>query len=277
MKIKKAICLILAVGVLGQTSLTLALEEIPVLSEEGKLVEEDLIVEEEPVVAPVSNQLISLDGFSSADSEGNVSIPESGIFDFLFPEELKGEAIFRIGPEAFKGCSYFRTVAIPATVTEIGEGAFSDCETLERIILLGRSDDSDMILGDNWSGDAEVIFEFSEEEQEEPEAVVEEEETNENTTTEETISDETSSEETSTETAPATEVVEEIVPEDPPKEITTTESEEVEILVPSTEEQPSETESILPEEETIPEEDPSNSEAPPEADPIVSAEDSRPL
>lgn len=201
MKIKKVICLLLTICVLGHSSLTFASEEIPLITNGEEALETDLLAEEpesiaEPVsVPPADDATIKLDGFCSADADGNISIPESGIFDFLFPEEIKGELVYRIGPGAFQGCEFFRIVAIPASVTEIGENAFADCANLERIILLGRSDDKDMLLGENWSGDAEVVFDLPSEVQEETEVLVEEEEKTDEESQEENISSETPLEE----------------------------------------------------------------------------------
>ena len=214
MKIKKVLCLLLTITVLGQTSLTLASEEIPELSDEQP---SDLFVSVEEISSDQQSQtessVLDLSIFVSTDDKGTVTIPESGLLDFLFPEEIDGESVCRIGPGAFQGCSYFRTIVIPVSITEIGEDAFADCPNLEKIILLGRADDQDLILGENWSGDAEVIYELEQAEEELPaDAVEETNEPMEATTTEETLSDESQS------TPPAKE---EETPLETPEEITT--------------------------------------------------------
>ena len=147
MKIKKVLCLLLTITILGQTSLTLASEEISELSavqpSEVSVSEEEIPSDQEPQAEPST---LDLSTFVSTDDKGTVIIPESGIFDFLFPEEIGGESVYRIGPGAFKGCSYFQAIAIPVSITEIGEDAFANCPNLEKIILLGRADDQDITL-----------------------------------------------------------------------------------------------------------------------------------
>lgn len=44
-------------------------------------------------------------------------------------------SITAIGPDAFKDCSFIKTVSIHNEVTEIGEGAFSGCSALESITI----------------------------------------------------------------------------------------------------------------------------------------------
>lgn len=44
-------------------------------------------------------------------------------------------------------------------ITSIGDNAFADCQNLQCIILEGRSDDEDLTLGNNWAGNATVLFE----------------------------------------------------------------------------------------------------------------------
>lgn len=125
---------------------------------------------EEPVVAPVEEEptivyeqnpdLPVIGKYTTADAEGNITIPESGQIDFRFPATVGDTELNSISASAFKGCQYFRTVTIPENITSIGDEAFAECENLQYIILEGRADAEDMSLGYNWSGDAEVIFEL---------------------------------------------------------------------------------------------------------------------
>ena len=96
-----------------------------------------------------------------AEEDGTIYLPEDGSkIDLLLPTSLNGDALYRISDGAFQGMEYFHSVWIPDCITEIGANAFADCSGLEYIILLGRSDSEGMTLGENWSGDAEVIYEL---------------------------------------------------------------------------------------------------------------------
>lgn len=93
----------------------------------------------------------------ASDVNGNVDI-SSGIIDFLFPSEIRGEAVETIGPSAFRGLACFSSVTIPESVTTIGEYAFAECPNLSFIILEGRVDYEGMTVGEHWAGDAVVLF-----------------------------------------------------------------------------------------------------------------------
>lgn len=103
------------------------------------------------------------------DQSGSLELDDSGLddssslLDFVFPSSIQGTEVTTIGAGAFQGCELFRTVTIPESITEIGENAFADCPNLEYIILADRVDDEGMTLGENWSGDAAVIFELDNE------------------------------------------------------------------------------------------------------------------
>jgi hypothetical protein len=92
------------------------------------------------------------------DEDGTVALEEDALLDIVLPETIRGKPVQAIGAGAFQGCEIFRTVTIPACVTEIGENAFADCPGLEAIILEGRADAEGLTLGENWSGDAAVLF-----------------------------------------------------------------------------------------------------------------------
>ena len=89
--------------------------------------------------------------------DGTVEFGEDELFDLILPATLNGEDFTSIPAECFRGCQYIRSVVLPKNVIEVGDNAFADCEFLETIYIIGH-DDSDMILGENWSGDANVIF-----------------------------------------------------------------------------------------------------------------------
>lgn len=119
-------------------------------------------------VNPAFEELV-LENPTTADETGNITLSTDGsLIDFYFPTELSGEAITKITENAFRSCPYFRTVLIDSSMEEIGANAFADCEGLEYIVLLDRADTEDLNLGENWSGDATVIFELVAEESEAP-------------------------------------------------------------------------------------------------------------
>lgn len=89
--------------------------------------------------------------------DGTVEFGEDELFDLILPATLNGEDFISIPAECFRDCQYIRSVVLPKNVIEVGDNAFADCEFLEAIYIIGH-DDSDMVLGENWSGDANVIF-----------------------------------------------------------------------------------------------------------------------
>ena len=116
--------------------------------------------EKEPVITYEKNpDLPEIARYTTADDEGNIEIPEEGLIDFRFPEMVGETTLNTIAAESFMGCQYFKTVTIPAGITSIGDNAFADCQNLQCIILEGRSDAEDLTLGNNWAGDATVLFE----------------------------------------------------------------------------------------------------------------------
>lgn len=116
--------------------------------------------EEEPVITYEKNpDLPEIAHYTTADDEGNIEIPTTGLIDFRFPEVVGNTTLNTIAAESFMGCQYFKTVTIPAGITSIGDNAFADCQNLQYIILEGRSDAEDLTLGTNWAGEATVLFE----------------------------------------------------------------------------------------------------------------------
>lgn len=91
------------------------------------------------------------------DTTGVLELENDDLLDFIIPDTIAGTTVDTIGAYAFEGCDLIRTVTIPASVTEIGDGAFADCPYLQAILLKDRADTTGMILGADWSGQAEVI------------------------------------------------------------------------------------------------------------------------
>ena len=96
----------------------------------------------------------------TTDESGTAELPGEGLIDFMIPAEIDGTAVKSIASGAFEACNLFRTVTIPKEITTIGSDAFADCSNLEAIIMEGRCDASDMLLGHNWSGDADIRYEY---------------------------------------------------------------------------------------------------------------------
>lgn len=102
---------------------------------------------------------LGLDTPSFLDSNGSILIPEDGtLLDIRLPETLGEDTLNIIAPGAFSGTSCLRSITLPSSIMEIGQNAFADCPSLEYIVLLDRFDLGDMTLGENWSGDATIVF-----------------------------------------------------------------------------------------------------------------------
>lgn len=72
--------------------------------------------------------------------EGGVAItgtvrPASGRVDV--PEVLGGEPVVAIGPDVFAGCGGLLSVAFPATVADLADGAFAGCTALADVVFYG--------------------------------------------------------------------------------------------------------------------------------------------
>ena len=95
------------------------------------------------------------------DENGNVMLEDGKLIDLILPKVLNGQEQTSISAKSFAGCPYIRSVVIPETILEIGEGAFADCEFLETVYVIGHSEE-DMTLGANWNGGAEVVYVYDE-------------------------------------------------------------------------------------------------------------------
>ena len=125
------------------------------------LIPEDPPAEEETPGLLPNPQLEEL-GLASPqllDENGSIPIPDDGtLLDIRIPEKIGGVTLFDIAPAAFDGTTCLRSVTIPAAITQIGAEAFANCSGLEYIILEDRANLEDLILGENWNGNATVVF-----------------------------------------------------------------------------------------------------------------------
>lgn len=102
---------------------------------------------------------LGLDAPDALDENGSIPIPADGtLLNIRIPEQIGEVPLRSIGPGAFKGTTCLRSVTIPASITEIGADAFADCPGLTYIVLEGRTDAEGLTLGENWNGEAQVIF-----------------------------------------------------------------------------------------------------------------------
>lgn len=109
----------------------------------------------------INPQLIELglDVSQMMDKKGSIPIPEDGtLLDILIPQKIGETELFAIGPNAFDGITCLRSITIPSTITQIGSEAFAKCFGLEYIVLKDRFNLDGLSLGENWNGNATVIF-----------------------------------------------------------------------------------------------------------------------
>lgn len=93
------------------------------------------------------------------DEKGSIPIPQDGaLLNILIPQKIGETVLFAIGPNAFDGITCLRSITIPSTITQIGSEAFAKCSGLEYIVLQDRFDLEGLTLGENWNGNATVIF-----------------------------------------------------------------------------------------------------------------------
>ena len=147
MKMKHLLCALLAVAVMS----TSAISSVMASESESKRPHSEYIVSEDTSIN------ISLENPCSFNEDGSVEFSADELLDLILPKELNGETLTTIEEKSFAGCPYIRTVVVPETITTIGGDAFADCEFLKTIYVVGHTE-NDMTLGENWSGDAKVIF-----------------------------------------------------------------------------------------------------------------------
>lgn len=109
----------------------------------------------------INPQLIELglDVPQMMDEKGSIPIPQDGaLLNILIPKKIGETVLFAIGPNAFDGITCLRSITIPSTITQIGSEAFAKCSGLEYIVLQDRFNLDGLSLGENWNGNATVIF-----------------------------------------------------------------------------------------------------------------------
>lgn len=109
----------------------------------------------------INPQLIELglDVPQMMDEKGSIPIPQDGaLLNILIPQKIGETVLFAIGPNAFDGITCLRSITIPSTITQIGSEAFAKCSGLEYIVLQDRFNLEGLTLGENWNGNATVIF-----------------------------------------------------------------------------------------------------------------------
>lgn len=93
------------------------------------------------------------------DEKGSIPIPQDGaLLNILIPQKIGETVLFAIGPNAFDGITCLKSITIPSTITQIGSEAFAKCSGLEYIVLQDRFNLEGLTLGENWNGNATVIF-----------------------------------------------------------------------------------------------------------------------
>ena len=134
-------------------------------SQETNLTTEDALMEsdgnEETNKYVINPQLIELglDVPQMMDEKGSIPIPQDGaLLNILIPQKIGEIVLFAIGPNAFDGITCLRSITIPSTITQIGSEAFAKCSGLEYIVLQDRFNLEGLTLGENWNGNATVIF-----------------------------------------------------------------------------------------------------------------------
>lgn len=164
MKLKRILCMLMAAMVLSATAVYTAFAE----EEEANGNVESAPVETAVECAAPKDAIaaLGLENPCEVDEDGNVALEEDALIDLILPKVLGGQELTSISAKSFAGCPYIRSVVVPETILEIGEGAFADCEFLETIYVIGHSEE-DLTLGSNWNGDAEVVFVVNEVEEDE--------------------------------------------------------------------------------------------------------------
>lgn len=164
MKLKRILCMLMAAMVLSAMAVYTAFAE----EAEAKGNVESAPVETAVEYAAPKDAIaaLGLENPCEVDEDGNVALEEDVLIDLILPKVLGGQELTSISAKSFAGCPYIRSVVVPKTILEIGEGAFADCEFLETIYVIGHSEE-DLTLGSNWNGNAEVVFVVDEVEEDE--------------------------------------------------------------------------------------------------------------
>ena len=159
MKLKRILCMLMATVLVSVTAVC------TVAAEGTEDVPPDSAASVEVVVKRVAPEnaieSLGLENPCEVDENGNVALEEGKLIDLILPKVLNGQEQTSISAKSFAGCPYIRSVVIPETILEIGEGAFADCEFLKTVYVIGHSEE-DMTLGPNWNGGAEVVYVYDE-------------------------------------------------------------------------------------------------------------------
>ena len=159
MKLKRILCMLMATMLLSVTAVcTVAAEGTEEASPDSSAAVEVVVKRVAPENAIES---LVLENPCEVDENGNVALEEGKLIDLILPKVLNGREQTSISAKSFAGCPYIRSVVIPETILEIGEGSFADCEFLETVYVIGHSEE-DMTLGANWNGGADVVYVYDE-------------------------------------------------------------------------------------------------------------------
>lgn len=159
MKLKRILCMLMATVLVSVTAVcTVAAEGAEDVSPDSSAAVEVVVKRVAPENAIES---LGLENPCEVDENGNVALEEGKLIDLILPKVLNGQEQNSISAKSFAGCPYIRSVVVPETILEIGEGAFTDCEFLETVYVIGHSEE-DMTLGANWNGGAEVVYVYDE-------------------------------------------------------------------------------------------------------------------
>lgn len=159
MKLKRILCMLMATMLVSVTAVcTVAAEGAEEASPDSSAAVEVVVKRVAPENAIES---LGLENPCEVDENGNVALEEGKLIDLILPKVLNGQDQTSISAKSFAGCPYIRSVVIPETILEIGEGAFADCEFLRTVYVIGHSEE-DMTLGANWNGGAEVVYVYDE-------------------------------------------------------------------------------------------------------------------
>lgn len=159
MKLKRILCMLMATVLVSVTAVcTVAAEGTEEASPDSSAAVEVMVKR----VAPENAiELLGLENPCEVDENGNVALEEGKLIDLILPKVLNEQEQTSISAKSFAGCPYIRSVVIPETILEIGEGAFAGCEFLKTVYVIGHSEE-DMTLGANWNGGAEVVYVYDE-------------------------------------------------------------------------------------------------------------------
>lgn len=159
MKLKRILCMLMATVLVSVTAVcAVAAEGTEEASPDSSAAVEVVVKRVAPENAIES---LGLENPCEVDENGNVALEEGKLIDLILPKVLNGQEQTAISAKSFAGCPYIRSVVIPETILEIGEGAFADCEFLKTVYVIGHSEE-DMTLGPNWNGGAEVVYVYDE-------------------------------------------------------------------------------------------------------------------